>query len=172
MIKYCENCGSALTERLLPTEDRLRLVCDECGHIAYVNPRIVSGTLPVANGRVWLLRRGIEPRMGYWTYPAGYQEIDETTVDAAIRETLEETGLSVAVSQLFGIYSRAGSHVVNVVYLARQVDESATPSLSREALEILSFGPDDIPWDDLAFPSTEIVLQDWVSLMRGPEATR
>jgi ADP-ribose pyrophosphatase YjhB (NUDIX family) len=171
MLTYCENCGSALEDILLPTEDRPRLVCIQCGHIAYLNPKIVSGTLPVARGRVWLLRRGIEPRLGYMTYTAGYQEIDETTVDAAIRETLEETGLRVAVSRLFGIYSRAGSHVVNVVYLARQVDESAMPVLSRESLEILSFGPDDIPWDELAFPSTELVLQDWVSLMRGLEAT-
>jgi ADP-ribose pyrophosphatase YjhB (NUDIX family) len=172
MVKYCENCGSALEEILLPTEDRSRLVCVECGHISYVNPRIVSGTLPVANGRVWLLRRGIEPRLGYWTYPAGYQEMDETTADAAVRETLEETGLRVAVSRLFGLYSRAGSHVVNVVYLARQVDESATPGLSREALEIASFGPEDMPWDELAFPSTELVLQDWVTLMRGLGATQ
>jgi ADP-ribose pyrophosphatase YjhB (NUDIX family) len=172
MVKYCENCGSAVDEILLPTEDRPRLVCAECGHISYVNPRIVSGTLPVANGRVWLLRRGIEPRLGYWTYPAGYQEMDETTVEAAVRETLEETGLRVAVSRLFGLYSRAGSHVVNVVYLARQVDESATPGLSREALEIASFGPEDMPWDELAFPSTELVLQDWVTLMRGLGATQ
>ncbi len=172
MAKYCENCGSVLEERLLPTEDRPRLVCVQCGHVAYVNPKIVSGTLPVRNGRVWLLRRGIEPRLGFWTYPAGYQEMDETTVEAAVRETLEETGLRVAVSRLFGIYSRAGSHVVNVVYLARQVDESAVPGLSREALEISSFGPDGIPWDDLAFPSTEAVLQDWVSLVRGVDANR
>jgi ADP-ribose pyrophosphatase YjhB (NUDIX family) len=172
MFKYCENCGSALEEILLPTEDRPRLVCVQCGHVAYINPRIVSGTLPVANGRIWLLRRGIEPRLGYWTYPAGYQEMDETTVEAAVRETLEETGLRVAVSRLFGLYSRAGSHVVNVVYLARQVDESATPGLSREALEIASFGPEDMPWDELAFPSTELVLQDWVTLMRGLGATQ
>ena len=171
MVKFCENCGSALEEILLPTEDRPRLVCVQCGHVAYMNPKIVSGTLPVANGRVWLLRRGIEPRLGYWTYPAGYQEMDETTVEAAVRETLEETGLRVAVSRLFGLYSRAGSHVVNVVYLARQVEESAVPELSREALEIASFGPEEIPWDELAFPSTELVLQDWVSMVRGEEAT-
>lgn len=171
MVKYCENCGSPLEEILLPTEDRPRLVCVECGHVAYVNPRIVSGTLPVANGRVWLLRRGIEPRLGYWTYPAGYQELDETTVEAAVRETLEETGLRVAISRLFGLYSQAGSHVVNIVYLARQVDESDAPVRTREALEISSFGPEDLPWAELAFPSTELVLQDWVSLVRGMEAT-
>ena len=146
MVKYCEECGSVMDEILLPTEDRQRSVCVQCGHVAYMNPKIVSGTLPVANGRVWLLRRGIEPRLGYWTYPAGYQEMDETTADAAVRETLEETGLRVAISRLFGVYSRAGSHVVNVVYLARQVEESAEPVLTREALEIARFGPRDVPW--------------------------
>jgi ADP-ribose pyrophosphatase YjhB (NUDIX family) len=166
MVKYCEQCGSVMEEILLPTEERPRLVCVECGHIAYLNPKIVSGTLPVAKGRVWLLRRGIEPRLGYWTYPAGYQEMDETTAEAAVRETLEETGLRVVISRLFGVYSRAGNHVVNVVYLARQVEESAVPVLTREALEIASFGPGDLPWDELAFPSTELVLQDWVSMMR------
>ena len=169
MVKYCEECGSVMEDILLPTEDRPRSVCVKCGHIAYVNPRIVSGTLPVANGRLWLLRRGIEPRLGYWTYPAGYQELDETTADAAVRETVEETGLQVAISRLFGVYSRAGSHVVNIVYLARQVEERAVPVLTREALEIASFGPDDLPWDELAFPSTELVLQDWVAYSRDNE---
>jgi ADP-ribose pyrophosphatase YjhB (NUDIX family) len=169
MVKYCEECGSVMEDILLPTEDRPRSVCVNCGHIAYLNPRIVSGTLPVANGRLWLLRRGIEPRLGYWTYPAGYQELDETTADAAVRETLEETGLQVAISLLFGVYSRAGSHVVNIVYLAQQVEESAVPVLTREALEIASFGPEELPWDELAFPSTELVLQDWVAYSRGNE---
>ena len=169
MAKYCEECGSIMEELLLPTEDRARSVCVQCGHIAYMNPRIVSGTLPVANGRLWLLRRGIEPRLGCWTYPAGYQEIDETTADAAVRETLEETGLRVAISRLFGVYSRAGSHAVNVVYLAQQVEESAVPVLTREALEIASFGPEELPWAELAFPSTELVLQDWVAHSRGNE---
>jgi ADP-ribose pyrophosphatase YjhB (NUDIX family) len=166
MNKYCEECGFVLAEMLLPTEDRIRLVCADCGHVTYFNPRIVSGTLPVVDGKVWLLRRGIEPRLRCWTYPAGYQEIDETTEDAALRETLEETGLRVIATRLFGVYSRAGSHVVNVVYLARLVNGANKPLLTKEALEIAQFGPDDIPWDELAFPSTTLVLQDWVAMLR------
>jgi ADP-ribose pyrophosphatase YjhB (NUDIX family) len=128
-----------------------------------LNPKIVSGTLPIQDGKVWLLRRGIEPRYGYWTYPAGYQELDETTEHAAMRETLEELGLRVEVGPLFGVYSRAGSHVVNVVYLARLSGDPHTPSLTSEAIEVGLFAPDGIPWEELAFPSTHAVLRDWVA---------
>lgn len=167
MFNYCPVCGSNLTEQLLPTEDRSRLVCTACGHILYINPKIVSGSLPVVNGKVWLLRRGIEPRLGYWTYPAGYQEIDETTAEAARRETWEELRLRVEITGLFGLYSRAGNHVVNVVYLARLIDEENTPTLTSEATEVGLFGPGDIPWDELAFPSTHLVLNDWIAHMQG-----
>ena len=140
------------------------MVCAACGHIFYLNPKIVSGTLPLEDGKVWLLRRGIEPRLGYWTYPAGYQEMDETTEDAARRETWEELGLQVEIARLFGVYSRAGSHVVNVVYLARLSGEHQAPILTAEAIEVGLFAPDTIPWTDLAFPSTHAVLRDWVEL--------
>jgi ADP-ribose pyrophosphatase YjhB (NUDIX family) len=79
---------------------------------------------------------------------------------------LEETGLRVVISRLFGVYSRAGNHVVNVVYLANPLNVLDKPVLTREALEIASFYPDEIPWAELAFPSTTLVLQDWVALAR------
>ena len=85
---YCLVCGSALIEGDIPTETRARLYCASCGYIHYINPKVVCGTLPVQAGRVWLLRRGIEPRLGYWTYPAGFQEIDESSDEAAVRTAL------------------------------------------------------------------------------------
>lgn len=167
MFNYCPVCGARLEEKLLPTEDRPRLVCTACGHIMYINPRVVSGTLPVQDGKVWLLRRGIEPRYGFWTYPAGYQEIDETTAEAAARETWEELRLRVEITSLFGVYSRGGNHVVNVVYVARSSDPQAVPELTSEAIEIRLFGPDNIPWEELAFPSTHSVLADWIAGMKA-----
>jgi ADP-ribose pyrophosphatase YjhB (NUDIX family) len=161
-FRYCPLCAAHLAEIMLPEEGRSRLVCQGCGYIFYLNPRVVCGTLPIEEGRVWLLRRGFEPRLGYWTYPAGYQEIDESSEEAAVRETQEELGINVEVVSLHGVYSRPNAPVVNVVYAARLEPDSPRPGLSLEALEVHLFGPDEIPWGELAFPSTTLALRDWV----------
>jgi ADP-ribose pyrophosphatase YjhB (NUDIX family) len=146
----------------VPDEGRTRLVCPRCGHIHYINPKIVSGTLPLENGGLWLLRRGIEPRLGYWSHPAGFQEYDESTEEAAVRETREEIGCEVVIDRLFGVYSHAGGPVVNIVYLAHFAGPHSVPCTSPEALEVRHFTPHEIPWNDLAFPSTHRILDDWV----------
>jgi ADP-ribose pyrophosphatase YjhB (NUDIX family) len=163
MYNYCTVCGTHLDLAQLPTEDRPRLVCPNCGHIQYINPKVVSGTLPIEDGKVWLLRRGIEPRLGYWTYPAGFQEWDESTAEAAVRETFEEIGCDVALDGLLGVYSHANGPVVNIVYLAHFVPPRMEPILTTEATEVHLFSPAEIPWPDLAFPSTAEILGDWVS---------
>ncbi|MFL5734784.1 MAG: NUDIX domain-containing protein [Chloroflexia bacterium] len=159
---YCMVCGSVMAEGQVPTETRPRLFCPTCGYIHYINPKVVCGTLPLQDGRVWLLRRGIEPRLGYWTYPAGFQEIDESSDEAAVRETLEELGCTVEITGLFGVYSRPDAPV-NIVYVARLTENSPAPSPTDEALEVQAFAPDEVPWDDLAFLSTQAVLRDWVA---------
>lgn len=166
---FCLQCGQGLTERLLPSEDRPRLVCDACGYIHYLNPRVVCGTLPVWDGQVWLLRRGIEPRRGYWSHPAGYLEVGESTADGALRETHEELRWAVQIVRLLGVYSRAAAPVVNVVYLAAPLEPTSRPQTTPEALEVLPFAPDAIPWDDMAFPSTAQALRDWIA---GLDATK
>lgn len=145
-----------------PTEDRPRLACSACGYIHYVNPKIVSGVLPVQDGRVWLLRRGIEPRYGYWTHPAGYQEWGESTEEAAIREAYEELGCTVVLRGLLGVYSRAEAPVVNVVYMAALENNDEQPHVTPEATEVRAFSPYEIPWHELAFASTEHALLDWI----------
>jgi ADP-ribose pyrophosphatase YjhB (NUDIX family) len=161
---YCLQCGRPLVEKLLPTEDRPRDVCEGCGYIHYINPKVVSGTLPLWQGGVWLLRRAIEPRLGYWTHPAGYQEVGESTEEGAIRETWEEITLTVRITGLLGVYSRSSSPVVNIIYLAAPVDPTLGPRASKESLEVAHFTPATIPWDDMAFPSTTAALEDWIRL--------
>lgn len=166
---YCVRCAGRLVEAWVADEGRTRLVCPECGHIHYINPKVVSGTLPIEDGAVWLLRRGIEPRLGYWSHPAGFQEYDETTEQAAVRETLEEIGCEVIIDRLFGVYSRPGGPVVNIVYLAHFANAHTLPCTSPEALEVRRFSAGEIPWDELAFPSTERILTDWVRHSRDAE---
>src|SRR5947209_18688671 len=87
---YCPACGGDLAEKYIPDELRDRLICVRCQRIHYLNPSIVAGVIPVIDGRVWLLRRAIEPRYGTWTFPAGFMEMGETVEEAAARETREE----------------------------------------------------------------------------------
>ncbi|MDP2662429.1 MAG: NUDIX hydrolase [Dehalococcoidia bacterium] len=159
--RFCPRCGGPLSERDLPSEDRPRLFCDRCGYVFYRNPKLVAGAVPLIDGRIYLLRRGLEPRRGTWTFPAGYMELGESAEEAARRETMEETGLEVEIGSLLNVYSRPEVGVVVIVYCARVV--GGEPVLGPETLELSMFSPQDIPWDDLSFLSTRWALADWVN---------
>ena len=121
-LNHCSNCGTRLRAETPETEHRERAVCPSCGFIAYVNPRLVVTTIPVTDsGEAVLLRRGIEPGRGAWAQPGGFLEVDETVAEAAVRETLEETGLLVEPGEIVGLYSRLEAAVVVVVFEARIV---------------------------------------------------
>jgi ADP-ribose pyrophosphatase YjhB (NUDIX family) len=166
-LNYCSRCGAPLTFGAIDGEDRHRLGCDNCGFIAYLNPRLVVSTIPVTDdGHVVLLRRGIEPGLGWWAQPGGFLEIDETVTEAAIRETLEETGLVVRPGEIVGLYSRLEAAVVVLAFEAAVVGGQSRAT--AEALEVQAFAPEDIPWGSIAFSTTMWALRDWVRL-RHPE---
>ena len=168
-LNYCSNCGKALHLGAIDGEDRDRLSCTACGHIAYVNPRLVVTTLPITeDGRIVLLRRGIEPGRGAWAQPGGFLEVDETVHQAAIRETLEETGLLIEPGEIIGLYTRLEAAVVTIAFESRVVGGTATQT--REALEVATFDPADIPWPQLAFRTTMWMLRDWLD-RRRPDLT-
>jgi len=161
-LNFCSRCGTALQFGAIDGEDRDRLSCPSCGHITYVNPRLVVTTLPVtADGEVVLLRRGIEPGRGAWAQPGGFLEVDETVHQAAIRETYEETGLTVELGGLIGVYSYPGAPVAVVVYRARVL--GGTITVCHECDQVEWVAPDAIPWADLAFPSTTAALRDFLA---------
>ena len=164
---FCPACGRPVVERVLEEDHRPRLVCPE-GHVTWRNPRLVVGTLPVRDGRVFLARRAIEPGAGLWTYPGGFLELGEAAQEGARRETEEETQLRVEVGRLLGAYSRPHAGVVTLVYEATVVGGESLPG--AETTEVRGFGPDDIPWGELAFTTTESALRDWVASLpgRGP----
>ena len=168
-LNYCSRCGSRLRFGAVDGEHRERLVCDSCGHVVYVNPRLVVTAFPVTDdGELVLLRRGIEPGYGTWAQPGGFLEVDETVNQAAIRETLEETGLIIEPGEIIGLYTRLEAAVVTIAFEARIV--GGVPMVTPEALEVRSFAPPDIPWDGIAFNTTQWALRDWLAL-RHPELT-
>ena len=160
-LNFCTRCGDALQFGEVEGEDRHRLACGSCGYVAYVNPRLVVTTIPINDeGEVVLLRRGIEPGKGWWAQPGGFLEVDETVTEAAIRETLEETGLVVEPGEIVGLYSRLEAAVVVIAFEARVV--RGEYRLNPEALEIQAFRPEAIPWHGIAFKTTHWALRDWV----------
>ncbi len=165
MVRFCSRCGAALEFGPVAGEERQRLACPRCGFIFYVNPRLVVTTLPITEaGEVVLIRRGIEPGIGKWAQPGGFLEIDETVREAAIRETLEETGLRVEPGAILGLYSRVPAAVVVVAFEARIVGGSYTVTV--EAQETRPFAPEAIPWSDVAFETSLRALRDWVAKVR------
>ena len=165
--RFCPACGLPVEPRLLEADHRPRLVCPD-GHVTWRNPRIVVGTLPVEGHRVFLARRAIDPGIGLWTYPGGFLEVGEAAQEGARRETEEETELKVEVGGLIGVYSRPHAGVVTVIYEATVV--GGRPAPAAETTEVRGFGPDEIPWDELAFTTVESALRDWVASLpgRGP----
>ncbi|MGA2514016.1 MAG: NUDIX hydrolase [Candidatus Limnocylindrales bacterium] len=164
-VRFCSRCGAELRFGPIEGEERDRLRCPGCGFVFYVNPRLVVTTLPITDrGEVVLIRRGIAPGFNLWAQPGGFLEIDETVRDAAIRETLEETGLQVEPGSIIGLYSRVQAAVVVVAFEARIV--GGAPAATHESLETRPFPPDAIPWPEIAFETSILALRDWVARIR------
>jgi len=162
---FCHQCGGRLRERFLPGEQRARLVCEICGFIHYLNPRVVAASIPERDGRVLLMRRALEPRRGYWTFPGGFLEVGETAQEGARREAEEEVSISVEPGAILGAYTRREAGIVVVVFRAKA--REGEPRAGEEALEVRWFTPEAIPWEELAFPTTEQALRDWVKGRRS-----
>jgi len=158
-MKFCANCGAPVARRVPPGDTLPRWVCDHCGEIHYQNPKLVIGTLPEHEGRVLLCRRAIEPRYGYWTLPAGFMENDETTAQAAVRETLEEAGAPVELGELFTLISVPRVNQVHLYYRARLRTLEFNPG--EETLEVALFEEAAIPWQDIAFRTVGYTLKRW-----------
>ena len=160
-IRFCPLCGSDLVRVPLPPDQKEEAVCSTCGFVFYLNPKVVAGTIPAEDGRILLVRRNINPSKGKWTFPGGFVDWGETVAGAALRETLEETGLRVDLDGLVGVYSYPDAPIVIVVYRARVAGGAL--QLNHEIQEFAWLSPGEIPWDDLAFPSTRHALRDFLS---------
>ena len=158
-MKFCPNCASPLGRRVPPGDSLPRYLCDACGSIHYQNPRLVVGTLPEWEGKVLLCRRAIEPRYGYWTLPAGFMENDETTGEAAARETLEEAGARVELGSPFSMISVPRVNQVHLFYRARLLHLDFKPGV--ESIEVALYKEAEVPWPEIAFRTVGATLKHW-----------
>lgn len=143
--------------RRIPDGDSIeRLVCEGCGFIHYENPKLVVGAVVTWEDRFLLCRRAINPRRDFWTLPAGYMELHETTAEGAMREAWEEARARIAIDGLLAVYEIPRISQVQLIYRARLIDPAF--AAGPESLEVRLFGWDEIPWSELAFPSVRWAL--------------
>lgn len=164
---FCEKCGSPTRFDTPDGDERARHVCGDpaCGHVHYVNPKVVVGTICTHRDRVLLCRRAIEPCIGKWGYPQGYLELGESTRVGAARETREEAGVvyDPAMSELIAIYNLAGVQVQMIFRVEVDCDDCKP---GPESSDVVFVPWADIPWDDLAFPTVTWGLE-YARAVRG-----
>jgi len=156
--KFCPRCGTQLN-----FEERfgmVRPVCPGCGYIHFVDPKVAAAVLVVQDDRVLLVRRVNEPFRGMWTLPAGFINGGEDPAEAAERECLEETGLSVHVTRVYDVipgreHVRGADFII--IYQAEVLGGDMQADDDADAVEW--FGQDDLP--PLAFLATQKVLQSF-----------
>jgi 8-oxo-dGTP diphosphatase len=160
-IRFCPLCSAPLGREAVAPDQREQAVCSACRFVFYLNPKVVAGAILEQDGRVLLTRRSINPGRGLWTFPGGFVDFGEAVTDAALRETFEETGLRAELTGLLNVYSYPGAPVI-IVYRARVTGGVLTACDENDALEWMKVS--EIPWDQLAFPSTRDALREWVGL--------
>jgi ADP-ribose pyrophosphatase YjhB (NUDIX family) len=160
--RFCPRCGGGLDLRALRSGEPSRLVCGACGFVFYQDPKIATGVVFTVNGGVLLVRRAIHPAYGKWVFPGGYVDRGESLEAAALREVREESGLAVRLTRLLGAYSYPENPVIVVAYAGEVT--GGVLAIDEESLAVQAFPPAEIPWNDLAFPSTIQALRDFLAL--------
>ena len=154
-VRFCQQCGSELGQRDI--EGAIRPYCERCGTPVFFDPKLAAVVLTEIDGKLLMVRRGVEPQMGRWAFPSGYVDRGESVESAARREVLEETGMIVEIESQLGVYSSDGRDVVLVAFAARVT--GGTLRAGHDAQEVGLFAPDDLR--DLPFPHDPDILGDW-----------
>ena len=164
-FNFCPNCAATLAERQV--KHRRLSACPNCTFIDWRNAKPCAGALVLRDGKVLLVKRGIEPFKGCWDIPGGFMESHETPEQAAIRELREETGLAItdlnyliAVPDIYGETPADGvepDFTLNIYFTARA--ESGEPVADDDAAEVRWFPLDALPGDtELAFTHQRAVM--------------
>ena len=160
-MKFCHHCAAPLVVRVPEGDDKPRHCCDECDVVFYQNPKNVVGTLTIHDGKVLLCKRAIQPRAGKWTLPAGYMENGESSLNGAIRETKEESGANIIVTDnsLYTLFNLPSINQVYMFFRAELADLEFNPGIESE--EVALFAEAEIPWAEIAFPVVKSTLEHY-----------
>ena len=158
--RFCPLCAGRLERRIIKRGEPERQVCGECGFVFYLGPKLVAGAIIESGGGILLIQRAIEPGYGKWTFPGGFVERGEIAEVAAAREALEEIGVEIEVTGIVGLYTYEDQIPAIAVFSARST--GGEPEPLDETLDVRPFPPAALPWSEMAFPSTEQALKEYL----------
>ncbi len=154
---YCIQCGERLQD--LMEGSQRRQICYACGWINYLNPIPAAGALIVESGRILLVRRGVEPRVGYWCLPSGFEEYDESPEDTAIREVREETGLTVRLGPIFDVAYIEDDPRKKCLLIIFEVEAFEGEPVAGDDVTACAFFPLDALPEDIAFSKHRAMIE-------------
>lgn len=155
-MNFCSECGAAVSRQSVPGDNVQRFVCSGCSKTHYQSPHMLVATYVCVGSSVLWIKRGTAPAIGKWAMPGGYVECDETPQAAASRELEEETGVVVAPENMIPVSVSSILHVSQTHLVFRcHLDTCPESFTTEEATECSWFTQDDLPWDELAFPTIE-----------------
>ena len=158
---YCPKCAAKLRVEIPEGDNKLRYICTGCAAVLYENPKLVVGCVAEYEGSILLCKRAIKPRLGYWTVPAGFMEIGETLEQAATRETFEEACAKVTLGSLLAVVDVIHAGQVHVFFRGKL--ENGEFAAGDESLDTKLYASNEIPWDEIAFPSGVIALKQYLA---------
>lgn len=169
---YCPRDGAILVPTRIDGRDRP--TCPRCGFADFMHVQIAANAIVERGGSVLLVKLSYGPREGHWTLPGGLMESDETPEEAAVRETAEETGLTIELDGLVASYMREAAMratewapLVILTYRAHIVGGHLRIA-PAEVLEAAFFPRDELPpLEELAWPSTIHGLDAWRAFDRS-----
>lgn len=158
-LKFCPRCGNHFSLEDLHIPNQPQLVCHHCRFIFYLDPKLVVAAV-VHNrekNKVLLLQRDENPGKGLWAFPGGHVERGDDLIETLKKEVKEETGLSVEVMEIIDTFSSPEEGLIQLTYEAIAPSEEVT--INIESRKGCFFAFHEIPWNQLAFPSTEKLLR-------------
>lgn len=162
---YCHFCGGKLQRKFV--DGNHRLYCAGCDQPLYENPVPATCVVVTAEqSQILLVKRSVEPKLGWWCLPGGFMELGETPQEAALRELLEETGIAGRIDRLIGVCADTSPQyhsVLMVGYLATPNGDK--PSAGDDAEEVRWFSFMQIP--PIAFSSHRYFIRKAI----GPDFT-
>ncbi|MCB0242585.1 MAG: NUDIX hydrolase [Anaerolineae bacterium] len=168
--QFCPYCAAPLIVR--EVAGRERPACDACGFVQFQDPKMAAAVLLTEDNKVLLVRRAVSPRIGYWALPAGFVDPGELPEETAVREVAEETGLLVALGGFMGFARITNPDKPGVLVYFAGHPVGGQLQAQDDVSEARWFSPAGIPWDDLAFSSTRMILESWANgAASAPQST-